>query len=763
MQTLRENERSTSMKMQKMGCRLFALVSGIATVVVVLILEPWLLEDGFGGGLICPSSVINSVSGVLNCAVIQGDLIIGEDAERHVDVRKYFPNVQNITGSLRAQQANDLVSVTFEAGNSPVWIGGSIQFDDNLALESVVLEAVECVNSYVEITGDPALTNISLPSLQRVESYLEISGNEKLDSITLTALESVNGYVDFSDNGELPDIDLPLLQMVGSYFEISRVGKIKSIDLPALGRVNGFIEISEHPELLSIFLPVLQSVQEYVRINDNSVVESIVLPALESITGCDNSPGFLEIESNPMLTSVDLSALCFVDLYVRINDNLSLESFDLPVLESISGSTDVPGFIEFSGNEVATHFRAPILEYTTDEGGLGAIFQTNPMLKSIDLGRVAVIECDFSIHPELNEVMPYEIFFGCVPCENIGIIDPYFFNGICGIVEDDVVISQAFVGGIDLSLCLPHVEKVSGSVLIEGANSLTTVNWNLLSVITGNFVADNNAELTTISLPAVTNIDGNCRFYLNAALQHINVPLLSSVYDFIAFTWNEELREIRLPALCFVGDYFTVSGHAKLQEIILPALSNVGFTIDVINNIQIQEISLPALRSVGSYFRVHGNEELQSISIPIVKDIAGAFLIFDNLHLKYFRVPTLAFVGEYLLVRDNPQLEDISFPNVTFVGDPNGFSTRFQVSRNAALQLISLPKLLSVGDYILVNTNEKLQSIRMPSLQEIGSYCIFDDNTELVDICPDWLNEFCTTTDTTSVDSVPWSSNNTIA
>lgn len=170
-------------------------------------------------------------------------------------------------------------------------------------------------------------------------------------------------------------------EKVGLFVYDNAAGLPGITDLTVLLQTNREgIDFQICPDLVALRFPNLTAITEggYLIITGCTSLQTISLPLLQTVpTGNGN----LDIDSNPALTSVDLSGLASLnggagDAGV-FNNNDALVNLAFPSLVSVVNT------LQCGGNAVLQSLAFPVL--TTWTGGFGLNANTNPALETIDI------------------------------------------------------------------------------------------------------------------------------------------------------------------------------------------------------------------------------------------------------------------------------------------------------------------------------------------------------------------------------------------
>jgi hypothetical protein len=247
---------------------------------------------------------------------------------------------------------------------------GSILISSNATLENIDgLTRLTTIPGSVSIDSNPGLQGINgLSSVARIDGPLAIGYNDALSTLALSALEYVGGFLTVEQNSNLVSIQpLSKLHHVGLFsasgmaLTIASNNMLASLDgLQALDTIAGTTAIENNETLMNLDGLSLKSVSSPdvtpyntgIRIAGNTSLRDVsALSELQAIDGGRTS--YLEVESNPQLTSIQLPNLKQVGGYFLgrfiISDNAALPNLDgLSGLQRIKAGYSVS--VTISGN-----------------------------------------------------------------------------------------------------------------------------------------------------------------------------------------------------------------------------------------------------------------------------------------------------------------------------------------------------------------------------------------------------------------------------
>lgn len=255
-------------------------------------------------------------------------------------------------GQVELEEANDTDSPTAVTINNEQSLERFVESFDSiiegdLIIESKTLVDLNELSSISEVHGNLIIRNCArllnlsgLESVGSVEGNLIIHNNELLES--LAGLSNVFSCGSLSITGNPGLESLRGLDSLGEIYgncivEANR-NLVSLAGLQNLSLVVGNLRVINNILLQTMSdLEVLVTVGEDVEILDNEVLGSVSMPSLEQIGGrlrISNNDQLREVSGLIQLVSIGAVAP-LAELWIE--DNLSLESVDLPGLESLGG------------------------------------------------------------------------------------------------------------------------------------------------------------------------------------------------------------------------------------------------------------------------------------------------------------------------------------------------------------------------------------------------------------------------------------------
>lgn len=231
-----------------------------------------------------------------------------------------------------------------------------------------------------------AVFDVVVPDSSRSEVHLQAIKIDGLDSATTDVFTvsivaepdpcpapfaSITNQADVALYEGCTELDAVYLHQTSGVFDVT---------LPFLERVDQYIYFHQNSDLLSISMPRLTAVDGmnsgsgYVHVNGNPLLDSVELPALEMTLSQ------VDFSSNPAITEVSLPALSTAE-NLQLHDNDNLQNVSVPALQ------DLTGFFYFHSNDVLQTVDADQLATV----GTYAYFHGNVGLQSVALGSLDTV------------------------------------------------------------------------------------------------------------------------------------------------------------------------------------------------------------------------------------------------------------------------------------------------------------------------------------------------------------------------------------
>jgi hypothetical protein len=330
----------------------------------------------------------------------------------------------------------------------------------------------------------------------------------------------------------------------------------------------------------------------------------------------------------------------------------------------------------------------------------------------------------------------------------------------------------ATAGALEVDYCdsLARIDASALTTIVAGdlkTPSLVALDLTSLRSVTGQFDLEAKA-LPGLALPALRDAPGSINLHLGPPFAALDLSALETVVSLtLDLYWGSGSVESVLTDLSFPlltsANYIRIDHATGLEHLSLPALASVGLGIEIGNTNgafdspgQLETLSLPALQSVGIMFRIKGETALTTLDVPLLRtagwvDISknpllgsvslpelttlhssdGVFTIQDsvdyiiagiakplnvseNAAMTSLSVPKLATVFGAVQVTDDPALTELSLPVLTYV------MYSLQVTGDAALASVSTPALTQVMFDLKVAGNAALASLSTPALTKVG-------------------------------------------
>lgn len=431
---------------------------------------------------------------------------------------------------------------------------------------------------------------------------------------------------------------------------------ITEIDLPCLVEVGAFVNVENNADLIRVHLPALETFDRSFVLQNNPLLEVISAPLLQTTTF---STGIVAVQSNPLLTQLDLSSLR--SLHSLGVDGESINDLKLGALESL-GSMSIGPLPSLS---------SLILSSLRELTGSNSHFRGVERLETL-------------VFPVLESVSLFNIRSGS-PSE-------IHFPEL--LVADRIILGQT-TGLREVSA--PKLDSVRLELSASSNAAIESIDVPLLRTV-GGVLVEGNPELRSFDLSSLENLRATLEFTENGTapgvpLYDFELPAFVVSEHILEFNRNGALRSIQLPALADLPTSqarITAVGNPDLATVSAPSLGRVeGSGLRFLDNPTLTTLDFPSLHSTG-YLVMQGNEALEVAAFPTLERVPNSLVISESPALSAMSFPGLTEVGG-LQFRRNPLITSLT----ALSGITSGAAT-FTVQENASLA--SLDGLRNVGD-----------------------------------------------------------------
>jgi hypothetical protein len=126
-----------------------------------------------------PTIEISSTSDVILESSVNAHISITQTVTGAFDLSQQLPNLNELGGDVRLENAGNIESFTFGAlteNDEGLSIDGNIRFEENDALKSVDLSKVTSISGHLQFDGNPQLTAIDASNLVHADGGIGING-----------------------------------------------------------------------------------------------------------------------------------------------------------------------------------------------------------------------------------------------------------------------------------------------------------------------------------------------------------------------------------------------------------------------------------------------------------------------------------------------------------------------------------------------------------------------------------------------------------
>ena len=289
--------------------------------------------------------------------------------------------------------------------------------------------------------------------------------------------------------------------------------------------------------------------------------------------------------------------------------------------------------------------------------------------------------------------------------------------------------SGAYLHGLSInSSQLQSIRHVIADLVVVDDKQLRNLDQlSNLQTVGGNVEIRYNSELDDISgLSNVEVIGGSLNMEFNNKLSEIaGFTKLKVIGGSLRITHNHKLQSITgFPSLVRIGRDFSLRGNSQLLAAPgMPSLRAIDGDVEVIFNPAMQTVDdmVMALETIQGGFLIKDNDNLTNLTLlPNISKIGKVFeLSFNNRIKEVHGLPKLDQLGG-LTIKSNPSLQLIGgFDHLQVLESANQVPGAFEVMFNGALEDISVPHLVSVGDLTVID-NDRLLVARFPRLRAVA-------------------------------------------
>ncbi len=307
--------------------------------------------------------------------------------------------------------------------------------------------------------------------------------------------------------------------------DLAITGEVTSLEgLACLGHIGGGLTIESTEELITLDgLENLKAAAVVLISNNQSLYSIAQLSGLERVIG-----GFVSINNNPVLESVEGINLSGLTDTLFVMDNRSLASVALDSAEELTT-------VMVERNEHLVSISLPNLT-SQREPGIISIY-TNDALERVDLSRL---------------------------------VSAYVLS----------VRSNPALTALDVS----SLRSVAAKFSVDHSDRLRDMSC-LAALAEAGTLEFYNTPLTAIDLSGLETVGGTLNFY-NLALEDpvLSLPRLETVDGPVYISFNDTLTAVDLPALVSVSESLSISGNPLLRSLTLPRLTSVTQSVSIVDN-----------------------------------------------------------------------------------------------------------------------------------------------------------------------------------
>ncbi len=776
------------------------------------------LQEVDGNVLIQVNPSLSDIAGLGNLEQVTGNVIISYNPVLATPASPTKPAaLESVGGSFRFLHNASITNA--DVFSNLHWVGGDLEVNSDSALTNLDgLDSLNSVGGELALINNPSLdSKNSLPNLQEIggDAYIDGGGQVLgLPSLMFVPGELVIGGTISSTHTILKELDLPSLQCTGAGVSIYSNDSLAIVKLPALNslssgcgsppvappalassrtRVRAAVPAAERAgrarmQALARDLKQVRATRDAVakqrtasRHAERVQRRQMWLQKLEARRAAVARPGApafkaptfkpsfatggpsrtsslnapFETWDNPLLGTLDLSSLSYVDGDLYLSANGPLGDLSLPNLGIVEGTIDIEyedgltsftasslhdvntdiylsdnialttfsvdnlhqiqGYVDVEYCDALATFSAQKLQYVGQEGeGNGMYFYVNPALTSLSFPMLNTVTGDMDFESTYA--------YGEAPPQGVG------------------PLRTSPTGDALQSISAPALTNVSGSMWVDGFPNLSTIQIATnpgVSLSMDNLEVYGNDALTSVNVPGLTHLDGEFYLYGNTIAGPVTLgsaghPLSLGSALFVSYnnslevppTWslsapdlvqttsvdldtNEGLTSVAIGTnggdAADLGTVW-VGFNSELTSLTLPTATHAS-SITINNNVNLTSVSFPALTQVmdpsvttppvssGSTLSI-ANSPVTTADFPMLTQIGGSLIIDQTglANLNGFSALTSAIWD--LTITDNPSLTNVTGLNA--IGSVEGNAT---ITGNTSLPAASAQAL---GDGLTV-------------------------------------------------------------
>ncbi|KGO68457.1 Leucine rich repeat 5 [Penicillium italicum] len=268
-------------------------------------------------------------------------------------------------------------------------------------------------------------------------------------------------------------------------------------------------------------------------------------------------------------------------------------------------------------------------------------------------------------------------------CNDTTILTQSDADGIntCTTIKGDIIIDKSYSG----DLALNGIEKITGGLICNGGQNVTSITAGLLTSIGKAFDLEGLTTLTLLDFAQLDSV-GSINWEALPKLQSLSFAKGVTQAGDVSIA-NTGLTDLNGISLKTVGT-FSIQNNRDLKSININNLMNATDLISFSGNYDTLSVDLPNL-GTGTNMTF---QNISSVSLPSLEKLTGQ-LGFWGTKFETFSAPNLTQTGD-LIFKDNSQLSNISMPVLKTV------SGGFTIARDDKLSTISLPTLQRVNGAI---------------------------------------------------------------
>ena len=436
-------------------------------------------------------------------------------------------------------------------------------------------------------------------------------------------------------------------------------------------------------------------------------------------TGFENVIGVtgeLLVDSNlNLLTTNGLDNVRYIDLGIDIKDSHNLQEVKFISMETI-GSFDVSQALHTDVKQIY------MPNLNTIDGNININTISNITMISLEniYGSLTYSVGEYEVAVPVNENFDFRNLITMTGSLSLYITNTfYYFNKLESI-------NNLILNDIDY-IEIPNLIEVS-TLNFNGCSFNTENIFNSLISATTITISSHNSNIFTgfNKLTSATSISmSRCDFETFDAFNN-----LTSLSNRLTFLYLEEIISMNgFNNLITIGNNLYIGYNSAAIPTILLSLETVNGDVDIVYN-DYSFFELPNLTYIDKELLINRNNLMSQMRMDELTYVG------ENIRIIYCEILTnitydkLEYVGDYFRVLDNQNAEIVSFKNLRYMNS-TATTEPFSIANINAAETFDFPKLVYIGNDIVINNNDILLNLNFNNLQIINIDMTITNNAAL--------------------------------